>query len=265
MMEKVMNQSQGKGTLVGARTVVRGNLQGDEDLTVVGRVDGTIALSKTLIVEPDGVVVADVQVQRAMISGTVVGNITATDLIHLTETGRVVGDLAAPRVVLVEGAAFRGNVEMGDLEAPRVERPRTAVVSTPARPRAPVPTPRASAPAAPRPAPPPRRVREERAPERETTTKPAAPKPAPARPAPRPSLTAEPPREAPTTRSGDSLQRRAEAAAQAVAGRSTPRPKEAELGLMTTERGREVSSTPASKGPPKPPTTAGKKARVRRK
>lgn len=263
-MEKVTNQSQGKGTLVGARTYVRGNLQGDEDLTVVGRVDGAITLSKALIVDPDGVVVADVQVQRAIVSGTVVGNISATDLIHLTETGRVVGDLAAPRVVLVEGASFRGNVDMGDLESPRAERPKVAAAPvTPPRARAaatprPAPSP-APAPAprpAPRPAPPPRRVREERVErvEPESTTKPASPKPAP-KPAE--------PKEPPTARAGDSLQRRAEAAAQAVAARTAPRPAKDELALMTTERGREPAEQ--AKGAPRPPTTAGKKARVRRK
>lgn len=251
-MEKVTNQSQGKGTLVGARTYVRGNLQGDEDLTVVGRVDGAITLSKALIVDPDGVVVADVQVQRAIISGTVVGNISATDLIHLTETGRVVGDLAAPRVVLVEGASFRGNVDMGDLESPRAERPKAAAAPvTPPRAR-PVAPPRPTPAPAPRPAPPPRRVREERV-EPESTTKPA-PKPA-AKPAE--------PKEPPTARAGDSLQRRAEAAAQAVAARTAPRPAKDELALMTTERGREPAEQ--AKGAPRPPTTAGKKARVRRK
>ena len=125
----------GNETVVGASTHITGNLQGEEDLRVIGRVDGNIELQRTLYVEPDGVVVADVQVARAVISGTLVGNVTATELVHIAEDGRVVGDITAPRVVLVDGASFRGNVDMGDLDAPRDPELRRRR-ATSARPRA---------------------------------------------------------------------------------------------------------------------------------
>jgi cytoskeletal protein CcmA (bactofilin family) len=101
-------------TIIGAETVVSGNLEGDEDLTVEGKVEGSISLSKTLSVEVGGVVRADINVRNAVISGVLVGNIVAQESVHITEQGRVVGDIAAPRVILVDGSSFKGNIDMGD-------------------------------------------------------------------------------------------------------------------------------------------------------
>jgi hypothetical protein len=62
---------------------------------------------------------ADVDVRNLVISGTLVGNMVASESIRLLATARVVGDLAAPRVIMEAGAAYRGRVDMGDIEAAR--------------------------------------------------------------------------------------------------------------------------------------------------
>jgi cytoskeletal protein CcmA (bactofilin family) len=152
-------------TIVGENTVIKGALQGDEDLTIFGRVEGTINLSRTLIIEASGIVAADIDVQDAIVSGVVVGNITASNSVQITEEGRMVGDLSSPRVIIVDGASFKGHVDMGDLEAPVGER--LPATRSPATSRAPV--------VAERPAVPTRRP---------AASKPAAKK-APAKPAPK--------------------------------------------------------------------------------
>src|SRR5690606_29523378 len=101
-------------TVVGDSILIRGNLQGDEDLTVLGRVEGTVNLTRTLNVEESGIVKADVSVRNAVVSGVLVGNISATDTVEITDTGRMVGDIRAPRVIVVDGARFRGSIDMGD-------------------------------------------------------------------------------------------------------------------------------------------------------
>ncbi len=141
-------------TIVGQTILIKGNLEGDEDLTVQGRIEGAINLSQTLIVEPSGVVKANVSVNNAVVSGIMVGNLTASDSVEITETGRVVGDIKAPRVIIVEGALFKGNVDMGNLEMPR-PAPSTTTTRRPSY--IPSPPPRRSEPARPipaRPAPP---------------------------------------------------------------------------------------------------------------
>jgi len=118
-------------TIIGSNTTVSGNLEGDEDLTVEGRVEGSINLTKTLSIEVGGVVRANINVRNAVISGVLVGNIEAQEAVHITEQGRVVGDIAAPRVILVDGASFRGNIDMGNFDIDR-EIPASEIKRQPA-------------------------------------------------------------------------------------------------------------------------------------
>jgi len=137
-------------TVIGPSILISGKLSGDEDLTVRGRVEGELNLSKTLIVETSGIVKANVSVRNAIVSGVVVGNITASESVELTREGRMVGDINSPRVIIVDGASFRGRVDMGSAE-PRpqgerpvsrpVVRPATRPATVPARPAVPMRVP----------------------------------------------------------------------------------------------------------------------------
>ena len=68
-------------TIIGESILISGSLNGDEDLTVRGRLEGTITLTKNLVIEATGVVKAEVQVKSCIISGALVGNVTATESI----------------------------------------------------------------------------------------------------------------------------------------------------------------------------------------
>ena len=103
-------------TQIGQSVTVRGNISGDESLTVYGRIEGSIQLEETLHIAASGVVKADIKVQHVIISGVVVGNVEASDTIELLEDARVVGDLQSPRIQITDGASFRGNIDMGDIE-----------------------------------------------------------------------------------------------------------------------------------------------------
>jgi cytoskeletal protein CcmA (bactofilin family) len=136
-------------TVIGPSITINGKLSGDEDLTVRGRLEGEVTLTKTLILEVSGIVKANVSVKNAVISGVVVGNVRATESVELTKEGRMVGDIAAPRVILVDGASFRGRIEMGEAAVgraagDRVGRP-TRVTERPSTPPRPPPPPRAEA------------------------------------------------------------------------------------------------------------------------
>jgi cytoskeletal protein CcmA (bactofilin family) len=143
-------------TIIGPSILISGKLTGDEDLTVRGRVEGEVNLTKTLIVEQTGIVKANVAVKNAIVSGVVVGNITASESVELTREGRMVGDIRSPRVIVVDGASFRGRVDMGNAE-PRKEgekpaaRPvvRPALRPAPAAPARPAPPAAAKAPSLP--------------------------------------------------------------------------------------------------------------------
>jgi cytoskeletal protein CcmA (bactofilin family) len=130
-------------TVIGLETHVSGEISGDEDLVVKGRVDGRIHLQNALTVEKGGVVQADVDVKRLIVAGTLVGSVVASESVRLQASARVVGNLASPRVLMEAGAAYRGHVDMGDIEAARA-----AVAARP------VSRPVSAAPVRERPAPP---------------------------------------------------------------------------------------------------------------
>ena len=108
-----------KETVIGLETRISGEVRGEEDLVVRGRIDGRVQITQTLTVEKGATVQADVDVRHLVVSGTVVGAIVASESVKLTSTARVVGDLASPRVMMEAGAAYRGRVDMGDIAAAR--------------------------------------------------------------------------------------------------------------------------------------------------
>jgi cytoskeletal protein CcmA (bactofilin family) len=108
-----------KETVIGLETRISGEVRGEEDLVVRGRIDGRVQITQTLTVEKGATVQAEVDVRHLVVSGTVVGAVVASESVKLTSTARVVGDLAAPRVMMEAGAAYRGRVDMGDIAAAR--------------------------------------------------------------------------------------------------------------------------------------------------
>ena len=122
----ISGSASGDNTVIGPSIVINGKLTGDEDLTVRGRLEGELALTKTLIVEPSGIVKANVSVKNAVVSGAVVGNVDAAESIELTKEGRMVGDIRSPRVILVDGASFKGRIDMGEVTGERASSQRGA-------------------------------------------------------------------------------------------------------------------------------------------
>jgi len=99
-------------TVIGSSIIIDGEISGDEDLVVQGTVKGKISLKESLYVESSGVVEADIETQNVEVSGKVTGNINASDKVELKTDCRVIGDIKAPRILIADGASFKGNVDM---------------------------------------------------------------------------------------------------------------------------------------------------------
>ncbi len=98
--------------IIGEGIQVRGNLSGEGDLVVEGRIEGHISLQDHMIIETDGTVVADAEVQELTVNGKLSGNIDAADRVSISSSATVTGDIRAPRVIIEDGARFRGSIEM---------------------------------------------------------------------------------------------------------------------------------------------------------
>jgi cytoskeletal protein CcmA (bactofilin family) len=106
---------------VGKSVVFKGDLSSSEDMTIDGRVQGTVELrDHVLTVGPYAQILGDIVAKSVVVRGMVTGSIIAGDKVTLSETGTVEGDITAPRLALADGAVLRGRVET-------VPRPRTTM------------------------------------------------------------------------------------------------------------------------------------------
>jgi cytoskeletal protein CcmA (bactofilin family) len=98
--------------VIGKNITIRGNVSGGEDLVVEGRIEGTVTLGNHLTVEGAGVVEADVDVEDLTVHGSVRGEIKASHCVSINTDAKVVGNIRAPRVIIEDGARFKGHIEM---------------------------------------------------------------------------------------------------------------------------------------------------------
>jgi cytoskeletal protein CcmA (bactofilin family) len=98
---------------IGKSVIIKGELNGSEDLTIEGQVEGKIELRQNVLtIGPNGKIKAQVFAKAVIILGEVTGNVTATEKVDIRDNGSVDGDIAAPRVAIAEGAHFRGSIDM---------------------------------------------------------------------------------------------------------------------------------------------------------
>lgn len=99
-------------TIIGEGIVIDGEISGDAPVTVNGTVKGRIALGSTVHVSQQGTVEADIETADVEISGAVTGNITAGERVEIKAEGRMVGDIKSPRILIADGASFKGHIDM---------------------------------------------------------------------------------------------------------------------------------------------------------
>jgi len=125
----VSNQG-GKPALIGTTIQVSGDISGGENLLVEGRVEGTIRLEKhDLTIGPSGSAYANLTAKLVRIEGEVVGDVVGIERVVIGSSGRVRGNITAPRVLVEDGARFKGMIDMdfGDKASERSGRSGSTV------------------------------------------------------------------------------------------------------------------------------------------
>ena len=104
---------------IGKTIVVRGELSGEEDLTVEGRVEGKIRLEgHHLTIGETGKISAEVVAKTVNVIGQMEGNLFAKEKVEISDSGSLTGDIRSPRVIIADGAKFKGSVDMSGGEGP---------------------------------------------------------------------------------------------------------------------------------------------------
>src|SRR5579863_1538118 len=129
--------------VIGKSVMIKGRIFSREDLTIDGEIDGSVELHEhRLTVGPNGKLQAGVKAREVVVLGTIHGNVEASDKIDIRKDAKLVGDIKTTRIVIEDGAYFKGSID--------IVRPEVKAAAQPAaRPAAaPAPAPVANAAAA---------------------------------------------------------------------------------------------------------------------
>ena len=115
---------------IGKSVLIKGELSGSEDLYFDGEVEGSIDLGgHSLTIGPNGRIRATVRAKEIVVHGKVDGNLSGSERVELKRSAVMVGDIVTKRVLVEDGAFFKGKIEI-EREAPKeVPQVRAAVAA----------------------------------------------------------------------------------------------------------------------------------------
>jgi len=109
MATESSNDTTPRGATIGASVCVKGEISGDEDILIEGSVEGSINLKKNaVIVAKTGKVKANVAGVTVHVEGEITGDVFGSEQVVIHRSGRVVGNVSAPRISLEDGARVKG-------------------------------------------------------------------------------------------------------------------------------------------------------------
>jgi len=98
---------------IGKSVSIKGELTGDGDLTIEGRVEGQVKLrDHNVVIGPHGEIKGEISAKNLTVNGRVVGNISAGQLVEIKASGSVVGDIESSRISIADGGHFKGSVDL---------------------------------------------------------------------------------------------------------------------------------------------------------
>src|SRR5271168_368311 len=110
--------------VIGKSVMIKGQIFSREDLTIDGEVDGAVELQEhRLTVGPHGKLQAGVKAREIVVLGTIHGNVEASDKIDIRKDAKLVGDIKTARIVIEDGAYFKGSIDIARPEAARAPAP----------------------------------------------------------------------------------------------------------------------------------------------
>jgi cytoskeletal protein CcmA (bactofilin family) len=112
--------SRGTSAVLGKSVIVKGEIHGREDLTIDGEVEGTIELQEhRLTIGANAKVSATVKAREIVVLGTLQGNVETRDKVEIRKDAKLVGDIRTARIMIEDGAYFKGTVDIVRAETPK--------------------------------------------------------------------------------------------------------------------------------------------------
>ena len=120
-------------SVLGPTLTFKGELSAEEDLYLKGRVEGSISSAPNIRIGEEGSVKGNTRAQHITVEGTINGDLHASGAVTVKETANVTGNIYAPTVSLIEGARFKGSIDMDVAAAPSQSKDESASASEPAK------------------------------------------------------------------------------------------------------------------------------------
>jgi cytoskeletal protein CcmA (bactofilin family) len=112
--------SRGTSAVLGKSVIVKGEIHGREDLTIDGEVEGAIELQEhRLTIGANAKVSATVKAREIVVLGTLQGNVETRDKVEIRKDAKLVGDIRTARIMIEDGAYFKGTVDIVRAETPK--------------------------------------------------------------------------------------------------------------------------------------------------
>ena len=126
---------------IGKAVKINGQIYSKEDLFVDGDVEGTIELAEhRLTIGPNGKVHSSVKAREVVVLGNIQGNVDASDKLEIRKDARLVGDIKTARIIIEDGAYFKGSIDIVKPEPAKSSSAAAAASRPPVAPAAPVTT-----------------------------------------------------------------------------------------------------------------------------
>jgi cytoskeletal protein CcmA (bactofilin family) len=134
MFSKTMTKNNGsEGTsvnLIGAGTVIEGDVTTSGDIRIDGSLTGSIKVKGKLVIGVSGTIDGEVVCQNADISGSMKGKISVSELLSLKASAKLMGDIITNKIAVEPGATFTGSCSMGgvikDMKGDRSDKQKLA-------------------------------------------------------------------------------------------------------------------------------------------
>ena len=114
-------------TVIGRGTVIQGDISADNHVQVDGNIEGNLTVKNTVVVGKTGKISADITATSILVHGKVIGDVVTTDRVTIERSGSVEGNIRSPKLIISEGAHFRGNIDMSQSTAPPAPKPAATV------------------------------------------------------------------------------------------------------------------------------------------
>ena len=141
-MRSETDSPRGSAATIGKSVSIKGQILSREDLVIDGEIEGSVeAPDHRVTVGPNGRVNAGIRAKEIVVVGSIIGNVEAVDKIDIRKEAKLVGDIKTARIMIEDGAYFKGSIDILKREAPKAQPVRAASAPASAPTLAPAPVP----------------------------------------------------------------------------------------------------------------------------